>query len=119
MANYPHVPKGQNKHNPNSHYEYSTLQDMAADRKVQADVRKEIRAKRSPQEQLELLDRRLGKGVGAVKERLKLLQAINDAYPKKGMAVVVGAKPEEKPVAKKAEPKVGAKKAGKKGKKAA
>lgn len=33
------------------------------------------RAKRSPQDQLKVLDRRLGRGVGAVKERARLSKA--------------------------------------------
>ena len=35
-------------------------------------VRQEERTKRSPEQQLQLLDKRLGKGVGATKERMKL-----------------------------------------------
>lgn len=34
--------------------------------------RQALRAKRSPQEQLRLLDQKLGEGVGAVKERARL-----------------------------------------------
>lgn len=114
MANYPHVPKGQNKHNPNSHYEYSTLQDMAADRKVQAGVRTELRAKRSPKEQLELLDRRLGKGVGAVKERKRLQAFLELGKSEERRHEAVTVRPSQKPLE-----KIGAKKAGKKARKAA
>ncbi len=46
--------------------------DRAEERKQTAKELTEERAKRSPQEQLALLDYKLGKGVGAVKERARL-----------------------------------------------
>jgi hypothetical protein len=39
--------------------------------------RQELRAKRSPEDQLKRLDALLGEGVGAVKERAKLQKLIN------------------------------------------
>ena len=45
---------------------------------MSADVRKLVAAKRSPQEQLRLLDERLGVGVGAKRERAKLRKKIED-----------------------------------------
>lgn len=41
-------------------------------RREDASKRQEARDKRSPQEQIALLDKRLGKGVGAQRERAKL-----------------------------------------------
>lgn len=38
----------------------------------EAEARQTIRASRTPQQQLAILDRKLGKGVGAVKERARL-----------------------------------------------
>ena len=45
-------------------------------RNTEAVVRDEARAARSPQEQLALLDERLGKGIGAKRERERLLAQI-------------------------------------------
>jgi hypothetical protein len=45
-------------------------------RQAEAKVRQEARAKRSPQDQLKVLDQLFGKGAGAAKERAKLLAMI-------------------------------------------
>lgn len=48
-------------------------------RRERAEVLAKARAARSPPEQLEILDERLGPGVGAVKERLRLEAVIEKA----------------------------------------
>lgn len=48
------------------------LNDRKQQRKEQAAERMEVRAKRTPQQQIAILDRKLGKGIGAVRERAKL-----------------------------------------------
>ncbi len=45
-------------------------------RQEEADVRDAERAKRTPQQQVVVLDTRLGKGEGAVKERARLQKEI-------------------------------------------
>lgn len=45
-------------------------------RREEAAQRAEARSKRSPQDQLAILDRNLGVGIGAVKERARLLAQI-------------------------------------------
>jgi hypothetical protein len=53
------------------------------ERKEEAVERDESRAGRSPSEQLTLLDARLGDSMGAQRERLRLLRAIEESKPKK------------------------------------
>ena len=48
------------------------------DRQESAEARQEERDKRSPLQQLIVLDKRLGKGQGATKERAKLLALLTD-----------------------------------------
>lgn len=45
-------------------------------RSEEAEVRQAERAKRTPKQQLDLLDRKLGTGIGAKKERAKLKKQI-------------------------------------------
>ena len=56
------------------------------ERQSSAKERKQRREKRSPQEQLALLDRRLGKGVGARKERARLKKLIKEKKERKKRA---------------------------------
>jgi hypothetical protein len=46
------------------------------DRRRRANERQEARAKRTPQEQLRILDERFGEGKGAAKERVRLVALI-------------------------------------------
>ena len=46
--------------------------DRAEDRQVQAKDRAEERSSRTPEQQLALLDHRLGRGIGAASERARL-----------------------------------------------
>ena len=49
------------------------------DRQKSADERKELREKRTTQQQLKILDDRLGKGMGASKERERLTRLIESS----------------------------------------
>ncbi len=42
------------------------------ERRIEAEIRQTKRDARTPQQQLEVLDRKLGKNTGAIKERLRL-----------------------------------------------
>lgn len=53
--------------------------ERKAIRKKNATERQEVSNKRTPQEQLERLDWKLGDGKGAAKERAKLLKRMEDA----------------------------------------
>lgn len=46
-------------------------------RKERAEGRIELRKNRSPKDQLNLLDRRLGRGIGATRERTKLIKELH------------------------------------------
>ena len=50
--------------------------DIKSIRRKEAEERMAEREKRSPKEQLDFLDRKLGKGKGAKRERTRLLQQI-------------------------------------------
>lgn len=50
--------------------------DIRKKRREAAEARDALRAKRTPEEQLALLDRRLGEGVGAARERERLSKLI-------------------------------------------
>lgn len=52
-------------------------------RQEEASARQELRWKRSPKEQLNRLDDLLGKNIGAVKERVRLLHTISDEVDQK------------------------------------
>lgn len=49
-------------------------------KKEAADVRMTVRNNRTPKEQLDLLDKRLGKNVGATKERMRLHKMIANGF---------------------------------------
>ena len=51
-------------------------------KQLEALAQQDVRAKMSPLQQLEVLDARLGKGVGAKKERKRLLKQLKKEKPK-------------------------------------
>ena len=56
--------------------------DLKSLRREEASSRDEIRNSRSPQDQLKVLDTKLGNGLGAVKERKKLNELIKNSNEK-------------------------------------
>ncbi len=67
----------------NNRKETRTMKESKRLRQESAKARKLLRDKKSPQEQLADLDSRLGKDVGAKKERARLLKLIADGVSKK------------------------------------
>ncbi len=63
-----------------------------ADRKNEAYDRNKFWATLTPQEQLESLDRRLGEGLGAVKQRSKIQNLIDNPKPIKDKQLKKGVK---------------------------
>jgi hypothetical protein len=53
-------------------------------RREEAEKRQEVRDNRSPQQQLDVLNSRLGEDIGALKERVRLLREIADLPRQKG-----------------------------------
>jgi hypothetical protein len=53
-------------------------------RREEAEKRQEVRGNRSPQQQLDVLNARLGEDIGAIKERVRLLREIADLPRQKG-----------------------------------
>ena len=54
-----------------------------SERITRAKIREEAHVGRTPQQQLDILDEKLGTGLGAVRERRRLLQRINNPNNKK------------------------------------
>lgn len=79
----PHI-YGRNRGKPKTrHTSYKGARDAAKTaRHLDAEERAQERADRTPQQQLDYLDRRLGKGLGAVRERAKLAALIKAPKPK-------------------------------------
>ena len=54
------------------------MPQKTADKKLKAEAMKAMRDTRTPQQQLEILDKKLGKGVGAKRERARLAAQIGE-----------------------------------------
>lgn len=54
------------------------LRHKNRDRRAEAEDRKSMRSKLSAQQQLLVLDKRLGTGIGAVKERMRLNRIVKE-----------------------------------------
>jgi len=78
---WPHESKGQNKHNAGVHFEYTVHQDLRAQRQAEAKIRQEVTAAEPVAQRLARLDRILGAGVGAKKERARLAKMVVAVTP--------------------------------------